>query len=303
LHVDLGGAWSRRSNDPRMRLVARVLVAGAGGALGREVVPLLAERGHDVIALVNRSPAPPGARAARIDLLRPVGLEAALDGVDTVFSAAGASVGTSLRDRAGFDRVDVPANRALIDAARAKGVRRFVYVSIASHEALGRTKYVRAHEEVVAHLRGSGMQHAIVRATGFFSALTVFLDLVRLRVVPNIGGGRTRTNPIHERDLADVCVRAIEDGEGEIGAGGPEEFTRRELLELAARCSGVRIALVPAPAWAIRFAAALLSPLHPRIAQFTEFAASLADGDTLAPKHGSRRLEDYFAAHVARAKT
>src|SRR5688572_26030168 len=112
--------------------MARILVAGATGMLGREVVRLLATHGHTVRALSRDS-----ARAAALggethvgDARRPESLRGAMDGVDTVFSSLGASV--SIRFGAGwrgYRAVDVPANRNLLAAARKAGVKRFVYVS------------------------------------------------------------------------------------------------------------------------------------------------------------------------------
>lgn len=283
--------------------MSRILVAGAGGLLGREVVAGLVGRGHEVVALLNRSslPRPLADRVeiARVDLLRQNGLAAALRGVDTVFSAAGASVGMGLRGRAGYDRVDVPMNLALLEAAKAAGVRKMTYVAVACSDRLGHTTYVRAHEDVVRAIRSSGLASSFVRPTGFFGALTVFVDLARMRVLPDIGGGRTRTNPIHEKDLADACVEAIEEDAGELEVGGPDVLTRRELLELAMRVANVRALCVPVPTWLAKINVALMYPLHPRISQFGAFATALAEHDVVANVRGKRRLEDYLAAYAA----
>ena len=72
-----------------------VLVAGANGALGRAVVAAAKRRGFRVRALVRRafSPAELGAdEVALADPLRGIGLDAAFQGVERVFSALGASV-------------------------------------------------------------------------------------------------------------------------------------------------------------------------------------------------------------------
>jgi uncharacterized protein YbjT (DUF2867 family) len=283
----------------------RIAIAGAGGVLGRELVPLLASKGHEVVALVRSAKIEPmeRVRETRVDLMRPnEALAAALEGADVLFSAAGAPVGMGLKGgRTGFDRADVPMHRALVDAAKSARVKKLVYLGVAGHEELAYTTYVRAHEDVLAMMRASGIETGVVRATGFFSALTMFLDFVRLRLVPDLGGGKAKTNPIHEKDLADVCAEVIESrGAQEIEAGGPDVMTRGEILDLAARAANVRAIRVPTPAWMARLGAAILSPFHPRIAQFTEFAAALASHDSLAPRRGTRHLDDYFRAHLAR---
>ena len=275
----------------------KVLVAGASGLIGREVVVQLRAQGDEVVALAHRSAVPSG---EGIQSARWSELDRALSGVDAVFSAAGASVSLSLAGRAGYQAVDVPINTALIDAAERAKVPRMVYVSVAGHEAFASCRYVDAHERVVSRLRRSTLGGCVVRPTGVFGALAPVLGMARLRVVPNVGGGRVRTNPVHEVDVAAACVRALGDRSEELVIGGPEVHTRAELFDLAAAALGHRVWKVPVPIWWVRLNAALLTPFHPRIAQFTEFVAALATRDALAPAIGTRRIEDYFRALAAR---
>src|SRR5207248_4054629 len=131
-------------------------------------------------------------------------------GVDRVFSCAGASVMPALgHGWRGYRAVDWPLNRALIDAAVNGGAARFVYVSVFHPPEVARTPYVAAHERVVAHLRGSTLGWGVVRPTGFFSTIGVFVDMARKGRIPELGGGRARSNPISDDDLAAVCADAI----------------------------------------------------------------------------------------------
>src|SRR5688500_1094725 len=139
-----------------------VLVAGATGALGRYVAASLAERGWRVRALSRdeaRAKALRGVAAARRgDALDAATLAGAFEGCDVAFSCLGASIDPSpLKGWRSYPSVDVPANRALIEAARAAGVKRFVYVSLFHDEAMRSLAYVAAHEAVVDLLRASGM--------------------------------------------------------------------------------------------------------------------------------------------------
>lgn len=279
--------------------MATIAVAGASGMLGREVARELVRRGHAVRALHRRGlPEDLAPLGARVDLATEL---PDLDGVDVVFSAVGASVDlTTLRGWRGYPAVDTPLNLRLLDAAERARVPRMVYVAVAGHEKYRSTPYVAAHEAVIERMRASTVAASVVRATGFFSAFDQFLKLARLRVLPNPGGGRARTNPIHDLDLAAVCADVIEGGDAEVSVGGPDVLTRRELLELAARSVGVGAWLVPVPVWMARAGALAMRPFHPRIAQFGSFVAALASADSLAPATGTRRLEDYFRERVAR---
>lgn len=139
-----------------------VLIAGASGALGNRVVRLLAADGWRVRALTRNAERLAALGTAAAECIewnprRPRALDAALDGVDAVFSCLGASVlpmpGKGWR---GFLGVDLPVNRALIAAAGRARVKKVTYVSTFHREEMRRLRYVAAHEGVVdapAHLR------------------------------------------------------------------------------------------------------------------------------------------------------
>jgi nucleoside-diphosphate-sugar epimerase len=108
----------------------RVLVTGASGFLGRHVVRTLAQRGHDVTALVRAAPAagsPDGVRVIGCDLR---GVDERLAGVlsnqDAIVHLAAATSGTP---RVRFDGT-VLATERLLEVLAATGWRgRFVHVS------------------------------------------------------------------------------------------------------------------------------------------------------------------------------
>jgi len=65
----------------------RIAVTGAAGFIGRHVVGALAARGHAVVALVHRAPAPPGVEARTLDLAVASSIDAALSDVDALVHA------------------------------------------------------------------------------------------------------------------------------------------------------------------------------------------------------------------------
>ncbi len=230
-----------------------VLVAGAAGALGRVVIHALTQRDHSLRALIHNTPLPDELAAVTTrsgDALDPSQLAGACDGIDVVFSSLGASVIPSWgKGRKTFTRVDTPANQNLIEAARKAGVKRFVYVGVAGSRELGHLDYVRAHELVVTNLRESGLDYAVIRPTGLFSAFAVLVPMAARGPLPLIGDGLARTNPIHDGDVARACVEAIEGParEKEMEVGGPEVLTRKEIAMLACEALGrpVRLRKLP----------------------------------------------------------
>jgi len=221
--------------------------------------------------------------------------------VERVFSCAGASVmpGLGLGWR-GYGAVDTRINKALIDAAAEARVKRFIYVSVHHAPQLARVPYIAAHERVVDHLRASPLDWAVVRPTGFFSAVRAYLDLARKGAIPEIGGGDARTNPIADEDLAKVCVEAVRspDRRLEVSAGGPDVITRREIGDLAFAALGRTPKYRYVPVWLARTGAMFLRPIHPRMSQVVSFIAALCAHDLVAPAVGTHRLSDDFTARA-----
>jgi uncharacterized protein YbjT (DUF2867 family) len=287
-----------------------VLVAGATGSLGREIVRVLAARGQRIRVLSRRPdaasafPGIAGLESARGDVLDRRTLAGACDGVETVLSTVGASLDLyAWRDRLPYSQVDSGGNIALLDAARASGVRRFVYVSVLGAPGFEQTRYVQAHRAVERALEASGIEHRIVRPTGFFGFLDELLPMARRGFAPVIGDGSARTNPIDERDLAEIVAGAFDGSERVVAAGGPEVLERREIAGLAGEAAGRKVRIVRSPPAVWTGMSKLMGSLQPRLAELFEFAVCVATNDGIAPQLGRRRLLDHFREVVAASAT
>lgn len=263
-----------------------VLVLGARGGLGRLVCEELAARGHR-IQTVTRGEARDAAALAR----------AATRG-GAIINCAGASVAMGLgHGWRGYRAVDTPIGLAAAAAARQVGAR-LVYVAVHHGPELARTAYVDAHERVATAMRDQ--DSVVVRATGFFSAYAALLPLARRGILADLGPGRTRTNPIDERDLAAIVAESVAgDGPREIAAGGPEVMTRGRIFEMVAERAGRRVRMLRLPVWLAAVNAAMLRVAHPRMGQFARFAVGLARHDAIAPSLGTRTFASYLDAVVA----
>ena len=284
-------------------MAEKVLVAGAGGRLGRHVLKELAARGHPTRALV-RDPARFDAAGAgevfAADARRPDSLRGACAGAGAVVSVMGAGLGLGpTRGRGTFREVDLRANLNLLAEARRAGVGKFVYVSLHGAEALRGLGYVDAHEEFVAALRSGGLDHAVVRPTGFFYVFgEVFRMAARGRVVL-AGDGSARTNPVHERDVARACVEALRPGAGELAAGGPDTFTRREIAGLAFAALGRPAKITSLPPALLRALVAPVRLYDCRLYDLLRFGVAVGLGDTVAPAYGRLSLAEYFRGLAA----
>lgn len=109
--------------------MARYLVTGSTGFLGRHLVRALRAHGHDVVALVrNATDVPEGTAPVRGDVLDRSSVERAALGCDGVFHCAG-KVSRDPDDAEELHRLHVEGTKNVLDAAIAKNVRRAVIAS------------------------------------------------------------------------------------------------------------------------------------------------------------------------------
>ena len=279
-----------------------VLVAGVTGRAGLSIFLELLEQGIQPRG-ISRSMARLRAlglseeTAFEADALMPETLVPAFEGVDVVISAVGIDP-MKFGGRTRFAVGDLQANRNLLAAAKRAGVRRFVYLSVFGNVELDKTAYVRTHREFERELGASGLETGIVRPTGFFSSMLAFREMaIKRGRTPVIGNGKSKSNPVHEADVAEACVRAAVSPVpvGVIEIGGPDVLTRREIAELAFTGTGKKPKTMRAPKllWsAVRLPTLLVAP---HSAEVMQFAAAVSTMDAVAPKIGTRRLVDYFA--------
>ena len=279
----------------------KVLVAGASGTLGRAVVRQLKQEGHWVRGLgrsVSRLRELPLDETFEGDLTDPESLRGCCDGVDAVLSCAGASMQlTDLGDRRSFEAVDFAGNRNLLAEARRADVSKFVYVSVHGADRLPATEYVRAHERFVALLRESGLPSTVIRPTGFFSVFAEILQMARKGRGLLIGSGEARTNPVHEEDVAAVCVEALDRPDAsntEISVGGPEVMSRRRIAEVAFEVLGTKPRITSIPPWVFHALVAPARLWNRRLHALMTFGAAVSVADVVAPTVGRRDLRSYF---------
>jgi uncharacterized protein YbjT (DUF2867 family) len=175
-----------------------ILVAGATGNVGGELVRALLARGAPVRALARSGGGPiAGADRAVGDLDRPESLGPALDGVTGLFLLPG------YRDMPG-----------VLAAAQAAGVTRVVQLSGSSAAGGDTTNAISAYmirtEEA---LRASGLQWTILRPFGFMSNTLEWAPQLREGDVVRAPFGGVRVAVIDPADIAAVAATAlIEDG-------------------------------------------------------------------------------------------
>ena len=215
-------------------MTSPILLTGGTGTLGRHVVPMLRDAGYEVRILSRRSHEPTdGVRYVTGDLLANQGVEAAVDGAETVLHLAGGPKG------------DDVATRNLVDAAARAGAQHLVYISVIGADSVPvgwmRSKY--AAEQAVAE---SGVPWTTVRAAQFHDLMLALVQKVsKLPVVPAPGG--LRFEPV---DSAEVAQRLVEltqqDAAGLVpDLAGPKVYPLSELNRSYLEARGSRRPMLP----------------------------------------------------------
>jgi len=142
-----------------------ILIVGVTGVLGRETARQLLEAGHKVRGL-TRNPSNAedlkalGSEIFQGDLIDKASLERACMGVDAVMLAAHQLMGTG---KYTSQAVDDDGHRALIDVAKAAGVKHFVYISIQKASPDHPTDFFRTKAKIEEYLKASGLSYTILR--------------------------------------------------------------------------------------------------------------------------------------------
>ena len=276
--------------------MSRVLVGGATGYLGGYVAREFKRCGHFVRALA-RSPEKLGDLRDLVDeiavaeITRPETLEGICSGIDVVFSSIGI---TRQKDGLTFQDVDYQGNRNLLEIAGKAGVRKFLYVSAHNGPGLRHLEIIDAHEAFVEELEVSGMNHAVLRPTGYFSDMGELFEMARKGRIWLIGSGSNRVNPIHGADLAVACAEAADSGALEISVGGPQTLTWTEVAMLAFEVLGRPARITRLPEWLIWPVVRLVRFFNHHQGELLAFFVTMATTDVVAPAHGSRTLEAHF---------
>ena len=283
----------------------KILLAGATGYLGRFITEELVEKGYDV-KIVVRNKEKIDLEAQNLTILeaqvtQPETLKEICKNIDVVISTVGI---TRQKDGLTYMDVDFQSNVNLIDEAKKRGVKKFIYISVLNGEKLRHLKICEAKEKLGDYLKSSGMDYCIIRPNGFFSDMKDFLKMAKTGKVYLFGDGKLKLNPIHGKDLANEVVNAIRKDKKEINIGGPDLLSQNEIAELALKAYKKPTKIIHLPDWIRKLA--LWS-----IRAFTslktygpiEFFMTTMVMDMEAPQFGNHKLEDFFNDEATIYKT
>jgi len=251
---------------------ALVTIYGGSGFLGRHVVRAIARTGARMRVAVRRPELaghlqPLGGVgqivAVQANVRFPDSLLAAAEDADAVVNLVGILFASGKQT---FKTVQDEGARHVAEAAKAAGARALVHVSAIGADANSPSVYARTKAAGEAAVKETYPDAVIFRPSVVFGPEDEFFNrfaaLARISpVLPLIGGGHTRFQPVFVGDVAQAVAAALEGRASQSAPyelGGPQVMTMREVMERVLAYSMRARPLVPVPFWFAKLQGAFL---------------------------------------------
>jgi uncharacterized protein YbjT (DUF2867 family) len=297
----------------REEMMTTVVVFGGTGFLGRRLVHRLASAGA-IVRVAVRHPEADLAQVTffRADVREQTSVAAAMAGADAVVNAVSAYV-----EKGGvtFESVHVQGAETLAREADRLGVARLVLISGIGADPRSRSSYIRSRGRGEQAVQRIFPDATIVRPSAMFgpgdALFSTLADLARLLpVLPLIGGGRMRLQPVYVEDVAEAVGCILADP-GAVGRtyelAGPRVYTLRDLVKFTLRVVDKRRLLMPLPFTVAEIQARLfeLLPSPPLTTSQVDLlkADSVASGALSLPELNIRakEIEEVVSTYIGRS--
>ncbi len=279
-----------------------VTIFGGPGFVGRHAVRALAKKSYRIRAASRRPDLagylqPMGdvgqIQPVQANLRFPDSARKAAEGASIVINAVGILAGSGAQT---FEAVHVDGARAAARAAREAGAKRFIHISAIGASESSPSHYAQtkaAGERAVLEEFPSAV---ILRPSIVFGPedefFNRFASMARMSpVLPLIGGGKTRFQPVYVGDVA-AAIANVASGSGAPGTiyelGGLDVLSFRELLERTLEYAGRKRGFISMPFWLAKLQALLTWPLPNSLRPLTVDQVRLLQTDNVVSAEASK---------------
>lgn len=254
-----------------------ILVTGASGYVGNNLVRRLVQMGKPVRAMVGNvdkallrlKDVEPHIEIVKGDVTRPETLSEWMQGVDTVIHLVAIAIEKGKRT---YEAINTQGTINVVDEAKKAGVRRFINMSQNGAYSDVKSRFLRSKGIAQEYVAKSGLEWTAFRPSVIWGPqdefANTFARLVRLTpiIFPIIGDGKATFQPVYVGDVAEAFARSIDDpttiGQ-EYALGGPEVLTIEEIERRVIAALGTRRLMINFPVWLLRPVVFLMQTVLP----------------------------------------
>ena len=232
----------------------KVLLAGAFGNLGYEILKCLVSKGCEVIAADLKEKENNGLEGKytfrSIDATNPKTLEGLCDGCEIVITTMGLT--SASRKFTAYD-IDYQGNMNLYNEAVKAGVKKFNYISVISCDEPGAEKVPMLHAKymVEEELKKGSMDYVIYRPTGYFydiaKVFKPYVDKGEMQLLK--GYHHVKANVVDCPDFAKFIIEHMNDTNKTYEVGGKETYSYEEMAKMCFRAAGKPVIIKDSPIW------------------------------------------------------
>lgn len=232
----------------------KVVLAGAFGNLGAEILKKLCAAGHEVVAADLKERPVEGCEGKytfkAINATKPETLEGLCGGAEVVITTMGLT--TASTAVTSYD-IDYRGNMNLYAECKKAGVKKFNYVSVISCDEPGAEKVPMLHAKymVEQEIKKEPMDWVIYRPTGYFydiaKVFKPYIDKGEMQLLKN--KGNVKANVVDCPDFAQFIVEHMCDTNVTYNVGGKETYTYLEMAKMCFDAAGKPMKIKWAPVW------------------------------------------------------
>lgn len=244
-----------------------IIITGANGFIGAELVNYFTERQYPVFALCRTKPAklPAGAVFVKYNLLDEEINEEVIGRADIVIHCAYVKYSKKQKDA---DMINIEGTRRLLKFSRKFNIKKFIFLSSFS-----------AHHDAISHYGKTKLQiensfdtekdlilkpGLVLGNGGFFNDIKNII--LRNKFIPLLAGGKQPVQTIHINELASIIQKGIEeDISGIYAVAEPEAIRMKTLYKVISANLGSEKVYINIPYWSADLLISLADIFHVKI--------------------------------------
>jgi NADH dehydrogenase len=281
-----------------------ILVTGAAGYVGNNIVRRLVQSGKPVRALVHnmeKAQKRLGDVADKIEIVQGdvtdrQSLDRVMEGVAAVVHLVAIALE---KGGATYEEINYQGTINVVNAAQAAQVSRFINMSQNGADSALPYRFLKSKGKAQEYVAASGLRWTAIRPSVIFGPQDEFFNsiarLVKLTpiIFPLIGGGTAQFQPVSVYDVAEAMSRSLDDDSTvgkEFELGGPEVLTMGELERRILETLGTQRILFPAPVGLLRIPVFIMEKTLPGTPVSTSLLELLSVPNTVS----DNALVNYF---------